>query len=191
MRPVAKSLALVAVLTVASCAQTSIVATWKDPNANSVHFSRVLVVVPSRDPSLRRTAEDELARRIDPARSVPSYTLFKDQELQDREALKQRAAELGFDGLVVFRIARVEKEVSWVPGAYWGPYYAIGGWPMWDPGYVQTDTVVHVETDVYDAKDDRLIWASRSKTYDPRSMKTLVDEVSRAVGKQMRKQGLL
>ncbi|MDB4966295.1 MAG: hypothetical protein JWN44_1984 [Myxococcales bacterium] len=191
MRPVAKWLALSVVVAAASCAQTSIVATWKDPNASSVHFNRVLVVVPSRDPSLRRTAEDELVRRIDPARAVPSYTQFKEDELLDRERLKQRAQEAGFDGMVVFRIARVEKETTWVPGAYWGPYYAIGGWPMWDPGYMQTDTVVHVETDVYDVQGDRLVWASRSKTYDPRSMKALVDDVSRAVGKQMKKQGLL
>ncbi|MCU1276641.1 MAG: hypothetical protein JWM53_187, partial [bacterium] len=69
MRPVARWLAVAGVLASASCASTTISASWKDPGASAVHFARVLVVVPSRDPSLRRTAEDELVRRIDPARA--------------------------------------------------------------------------------------------------------------------------
>jgi hypothetical protein len=182
---------LAGILATAACANTSIVAQWKDPSATNVRFTRVLVVVPSKDPALRRTAEDELVQRIDPGHAVPSYTLFQASELADRQLLKQRASELGFDGMVVFRVGRVDREVTWLPGAYWGPYYAIGGWPMYDPGWAQTNTIVHVETDVYDIRDDKLVWATRSKSYDPRSMQVLVDEVSRAVGKQMRKQGFL
>jgi hypothetical protein len=178
-------------LLVASCASTSIVSEWKDPNAATAHFGRVLVVAPSRDTAVRRSAEDELVRRLGPDRAAPSYTVLRDNELGDRALLKRRAMELGFDGLLVFRIARVEHEATWVPGTYWGPYYAIGGWPAWDPGYVATNTVVSVETDVYNVLDDRLVWASRSRTYDPRSMRSLVDDVSKAVSNAMHKQGLL
>jgi hypothetical protein len=179
------------VLFVAGCASTSIVSQWRDPAVQSARFARLLVVAPSRDLAVRRSAEDELVRQLGPDRAAPSYTVVRDDELVDRARLKQRAMELGFDGLLVFRIGRVEQQATWVPGTYWGPYYAIGGWPAWDPGYVQTNTVVHVETDVYSVLDDRLIWASRSRTYDPRSMHALVDDVSKAVGKAMRKQGLL
>jgi hypothetical protein len=179
------------ILLLTACASTSLVSTWKDPSVSAVHFNHVLVVAPSQDQALRRTAEDELVRRIGPNRAVPSYTVLQEPELVDRERLKQRAQQLGFDGMVVFRVGRVEKEATWVPGTYWGPYYAIGTWPAWNPGYVRTDTVVHVETDVYNVADDHLIWASRSRTYDPGSMKRLVDDVAQAVGKEMRKQGLI
>lgn len=189
MRP--KLLLSSLLLAVASCASTSIVSEWKDPAVSSLRFHRVLVVAPSRDPAIRHTAEDELVNRIGPERAVASYTMLQEQELADRTRLKQRAQEMGFDGMVVFRIARVENEATWVPGTYWGPYYAIGGWPAYDPGYVQTDTVVHVETDVYNVVDDHLVWATRSKTYDPSSMRKLVDEVASAVGKKMRDQNLL
>jgi hypothetical protein len=190
MKPLAKWLALSMVLAAVACGSTSIVATWKDPTASAVHFNHVLVVAPSKDPALRRTAEDELVNRIG-ANAVPSYRYFGESELSNRQELKQRAEQLGFDGLVVFRISSVQREATWVPGSYWGPYYAIGGWPMWDPGYVQTDTVVHVETDVYNIPNDKLVWASRSKTYDPRSMTALVDQVTKAVGKKMRAQGFI
>jgi hypothetical protein len=181
----------VGALLLSACASTSLVSTWRDPAVSSIHFDKVLVVMPSRDPAQRHSAEDELVRQLAPGRATPSYTLFRENELGDREGLKQRAHEMGFDGLVVFRIAQVEKEATWVPGSYWGPYYAIGGWPYWDPGYVRTDTVVYVETDVYSVGDDRLVWAARSKTYDPRSLRSLVDEVSKSVSKQMKKQGLI
>ena len=191
MRAIPRGVALVATIALTGCASTSIVAEWRDPGVTSMRFQRVLVVAPSRDPALRRTAEDELARRIGVARAVPSYQMLSDAESNDPLRLKQRALELGFDGMVVFRIARVEKEANWIPGSYWGPYYAIGGWPTYDPGYVRENTIVHVETDVYRVADDRMVWASRSKTYDPGSMRKLVDDVAHAVGKQMRKQGLI
>jgi hypothetical protein len=175
----------------AACAQTSIVATWKEPGAGPVRFNRVLVMAPSADSALRRTIEDELARRLRTGQATPSYTIFSDEELKDREAVQARAAQMGFDGVVVFRVVSVDRQATWVPGTYWGPYYAFGGWPVYDPGYVRTDTVVRVDTDVYSARDRRLIWASTSKTYDPSSVRKLVDEVTTAVTKQMRKQGLI
>src|SRR6478672_1302422 len=180
MRKIAQVLLSLSALGIASCASTSIVSEWKDPSASKMHFNRVLVVAPSHDPAVRHSAEDELVRRIGAERASASYAMLRDDELADRMRLKQRAMEMGFDGLVVFRIARVDQEANWVPGTYWGPYYAIGGWPAYDPGYIQTNTVVNVETDIYNVTDDRLIWASRSKTYDPSSIRKLVDEVSGA-----------
>jgi hypothetical protein len=78
-----------------------------------------------------------------------------------------------------------------VPGTYAGPYWAFGGWPMYDYGYVQTDTVVRVDTNIYSVPDNRLVWASASKTFNPGSARKLVDSVAKAVAKEMKKEGLV
>jgi len=125
------------------------------------------------------------------ANAVPSYSLFPGDQTLDPAQVRERVNQLGFDGMVVFRIAAVDKQATWVPGTYMGPSYAFGAWPVYDPGYIRTDTVVRVETDVYSLPDDRLIWASTSRTYDPKSTRSLVADVTKAVGKAMRKQGLV
>jgi len=173
------------------CSTTRIVSTWKEPSANAVEFRKVLVVSPSRDESLRRIAEDELVHEMTGTVAVPSYTILSQDQIQDQNLLKQLVRERGFDGLVVFRVAAVDQQFSWVPGAYAGPTYAYGGWPMYDPGYIHVDTVARVETNVYSVPDQKLIWASASNTFNPSSATSLVDDVARAVGKEMRKEGFL
>src|SRR5262245_40458807 len=114
-------------LLVAACATTSIVSTWKEPGLGSQRFHNVLVVAPANDPRLRRRIEDELVRRIGPAYATASYSFFPESEPPDRNVIRERAQAYGFDGILVFRVASVEKRGIWVPGSYAGPTYAFGG----------------------------------------------------------------
>jgi hypothetical protein len=145
---------------VSACASTAILSTWKEPGVGQVAFHKVLVLAPGRDPSIRRAAEDELVSRITRVLAVPSYTLIPDNEMGSQEAIRARAVAAGFDGAVVMRVVSVNRQATWVPGSWVGPYYAFGGWPAYDPGFVQVDTQVRVETNVYSLPDDKLLWAS-------------------------------
>jgi hypothetical protein len=190
-RILAAALMLAAAGELGGCASTTLLSTWKDPSIATLSFHRVLVIAPSRDPALRRTAEDEVVRRIKQGQAVPSYTLFNDSELGDNALIRTRAQAGGFDGIVVMRILSVDKQATWVPGMWAGPYYAYGGWPAYSPGYMQVDTYVRVETNVYSLPDDRLVWAAASRTVNPGSARALVSDTAQAVAKAMRKQGLV
>jgi hypothetical protein len=61
----------------------------------------------------------------------------------------------------------------------------------YSPGYVQRDTVVALESNVYSVKDDKLLWASRSETINPGTAQELVDSVLDATVKEMKKQKVL
>jgi hypothetical protein len=191
MRPQRFALLSLVALLATACASTQLVSTWKDPGTSQVYFRNVIAVAPVKDPAMRRAMEDELAREIKNTHAVPSYTVLSEEELSDPEKLKEKVQALGFDGMVVFRIVSVDKEATWVPGTYAGPYWAFGGWPAYDYGYVQTDTVVRVDTNVYSVPDNKLVWASASKTFNPGSAQKLVDSVAKAVAKEMKKEGLV
>jgi hypothetical protein len=75
-------------------------------------------------------------------------------------------------------------------GAF-GPYWGYGWGAVYQPGYLQSDTVVSVETLVYSLTRDKLLWASTSRTTDPRGLDNLVTEVANATAKEMIRQGLL
>ena len=38
---------------------------------------------------------------------------------------------------------------------------------MYSPSYLRTDTIVNVETLVYDLKADKLVWAGKSESKNP------------------------
>jgi hypothetical protein len=165
--------------------------TWRDPSVSRLTFHKVLVVAPM-NPLLRRSAEEALVRQLKNVQGVPSYTLIPDAEVSNNEQVRSAAESGGFDGIFIMRIAAVRREATWVPGLGAGPYYyAYGGWPAYDPGSYAFDTYVRVETNVYAMPDDRLVWASASRTVNPGSVGDLVTSTSKEIALAMRDQRLI
>jgi hypothetical protein len=194
------ALVLTLVGTLAACSSTTTELTnvWRDPTVSSIHFNKVLVVCMSRDQGFRRTVEDRIVSDI--SNGVASYTILSEEELRDRDRAKAKVKELGFDGAVITRVAQVEKEQQYMPGTVYatpGPYSPMWGYwgygwgTAYSPGYVVETQHVQVTTNVYSVKDEKLVWASRSKTTDPSSVTNLVDEVVDANATAMEKEGLL
>jgi hypothetical protein len=181
--------AAIAVAVAAGCATTHIVSAWKDPAFANVAFRKVLVVFQHRDPGLRRVLENEMASDIPNA--VPAHRIFRDEEIRDLELVKSRVRQEGFDSAVIMRVARVEREVSYVPGmVHWAPaysrfwgYWGYGWGLVYDPGYLRTDRIVNVVTHVYSIADDKLVWASQSETFNPTSLREAISEVVRVTAK--------
>ena len=189
------TMVVAAAFVLAACGSTTLTDVWKAPDTARLQFKKVLVVAISKDITWRRTIEDELVRRIRDVQAVASYQFFADGEPREWEAARERLKAAGFDGLITFRLAGVDKQQTYVPpvyanrgvGGYWG--YA---WPaVYTPGYTVTDTLVQVETLVYEIGGDKLVWASRSRSFNPANAKDLVNEVVDAVRDEMKKQGLI
>jgi hypothetical protein len=166
--------------------------------APPISFKKVLVVAQTKDQAVRRSIEDHLATKIPNA--TPSYRVLTEEEAQSQDHGRSKLAQAGYDGAVVVRFARVEKQTTYVPGTtWWGPapygtmwgYWGYGWGMAYDPGYIQRDTVVALESNVYDVSKDKLVWASRSETVNPESAQQLVDSVLDANVKEMKKQKVL
>ena len=116
--------------------------------------------------------------------------------------MKSRVEAAGFDGAVAWRAAGTDRETYYVPGAvlgapfgyrrFWG-FYPLGLEAVYEPGYLATERVVHIETLVYRVgpASDELVWAGNSETVDPASIDGLIDGVSRAVSDELQRKGLL
>jgi hypothetical protein len=207
-RKKAVRLLLISVLTVASFAcgtTTSFQSTWKSPTAQPLHLKgrKVVAVFVSRDPSLRRRAEDAMAREIMArgAEGVAAYTFLSDQEIHDRDAAKAKAESLGFAGAVVMRVVGSETVYGrrpagaiWVGpqyGRFWGGYWGWGWGTVWEPAYLTVDKIVKVETLVYSLERDELVWAGVSRTFDPIGINDFIAELATAVSERMEKDGLI
>jgi hypothetical protein len=177
--------ALTLLLLMGACApNTEVINSWKDPNAQPRKFNKVLAVFMTKDVGMRRAGEDELVRKL--GNAVASYTVLPEEVTGDRAKAKAWIQKQGFDGLVIMRPLAVNQETTYVPGqAYVVPSHYSSAWGYWgtgwgyayDPGYVQQDQVVTVEANVYSVADGKLIWASHTKTYNPESVKNLVNDI--------------
>ena len=189
------SLAVAFLLAACASNSTELVNAWKDPTLSTRHFNKVLAVFISKEEGLRRAAEDELARKL--GNAVPAYSVFPDSLLTDRSKAKAWVKQAGFDGAVIMRPVSVDRETTYVPGqtyvvpapysSMWG-YWGTGWSYAYDPGYVQQDQVVSVEGNVYSVADGKLIWASRTKTYNPESVRQLVNEIVDVTVAEMKRQ---
>ena len=197
-------LSVVVLLAVAAgCASTSIRDSWAvDDIATRSPFDKILVMYIDPTEGTRRDAEDALVSRLGGGRAVASYSLFSAQDLQNAEGNQSQIADRlrseGFDGAVVMRVVDEDQELSYSPGmtypAYYGGFYDFYGygWGMAStPGYMRTNTIVSVETNVYDLNDDDLVWAGVTQTTNPSQIAGMVNEIADAVEKNLRDRGLI
>lgn len=189
---------------------TQVLTSWKAPDASPLEprGGTVAAAAMIESEAARRTAEDALARELSArgARGVPLYTLTAARGAEREAEVRAALERAGAVGVVVLRPLAVDREqtvtapatyVTPAYGAYWGGYYAYGWGAAWrpdvvaTPARVRTDTTVSIETVVYSLRQNRLVWAGRSRTVNPRSVDALVTEVAGAVADRLRTEGVL
>jgi hypothetical protein len=161
-------------LMVTACASTQLTSVWRDPSYQT-RPEKIMVVGVARNPINRRLFEDEFVRQLKSrgTDAIASYTVIPDKQQDDQEAIANKVKELGADTVLITRLVSKKIVQVYVPGtAYYPPPY-YGRWPdyygygyryMYTPGYIAEDQYAIIETNLYDAKSDKLVWAASSET---------------------------
>jgi len=204
MMPCLRALpAYAAALCLAGCvATTTFTSVWKAPEVPAVSTAgrTVAAVFVSREESKRRAAEDAMAKDLNLRgfHGVAAYTILAEERPRDAEAARARLKDAGADAVVVMREVAKDQRITYTPGYVFpdyyrgfGPFWGYGWGLAYDPGYLRSDTIVSVETLIYSLQRDKLVWASTSRTTNPKDLGTLVSEVADATAREMVKQGLL
>jgi hypothetical protein len=199
MRTFQAGCAIAALGIVTACGpSTELTAVWRTPDTIGPRFQKVLVVAQAPQESVRRTVENALVRNI--PRGVASFSALGGIDVKDTERARAKIASDGFDGAVVVRFVGVDRQTSYVPGtAYWGPapygslwgYWAYGWVGAYDPGYMKTENVISLESNVYAVSTEKLLWSSRSESVSPVSVDSMIDDLVAATIREMKKQGVL
>ncbi|ALP54507.1 hypothetical protein Tel_15865 [Candidatus Tenderia electrophaga] len=195
-------------LFIAACASTEITGKWKD-RTYTQSIDKMLVIGMSKDQTRRRIYEDTLVQKLEQkgVTAVSSATLFAaDQELS-QDVLEPVLERESFDAMLVTRLVDVEKDTRYVPGHvvsspfYYPPphdyYYNFYDYHLrtrpivYSPAYLVDDTIVSLETNVYETRKDTLIWSLTSKSFNPNSANQIIEELSEIITEQLEKDGLI
>ena len=189
------------VLLLAGCVATQVNAVWKDPSYTT-RPAKIMVIGVARNPLNRRIFEDEFVAQLKRhgTEAIASYTVVPDKKQDDQEAIAAKVRELGADSVLVTRLVSRKTVQTIVPGTIyypppyygsWTDYYAYGYHYLYTPGYIAEDEYAVIETNLYSARDDKLVWATTSETSITDSNPDLIREYIGTMVRTMVEHGLL
>lgn len=164
-----------------SCASTTLITVWKKESFHGT-IGKIMVVGAFRTSSVRNFFEDEFVRQLRTRgiSAVASYTVVPIDALSGKDIVIKQAREAGADAVLVTRYVGKKTVESYVPGEgfpfpqyyyHWGPYYDY----IFQPGYMVTSEYAYAETNIYDAENETLIWAGRSRTLLSANEQSLIE----------------
>ena len=195
------ALLILAAMLVTACATTQLNSAWKDPSYHA-RPAKIMVIGVAKKPLKRRLFEDEFVAQLKArgTEAIASYTVLPDKKQDDQAAIAAKVKELGADTVLITR--QVSKKIvkTYVPGTiyYPPPYY--GTWPdyygygyryMYSPGYIAEDEFAVIETNLYETRNDKLVWAASSETVMSDTNQSLIRTYIGVMVKTMGEHGLL
>lgn len=170
--------AVVSLILLSSCATTKILGTWKNPG-HRAQPRKILIIGMSKSPNTRVLYENEFVRELK-GRGIEAragHTLLSEGFVIDPETLRKLVNEQGIDTVLVTRLVdrKTAETVAAAPplvsatGFYQDMYESFGRSyeNTYYPGYVYTQDVVSLETDIYDVASRQLVWRAFSSTFVP------------------------
>ena len=169
------SLCTVALL--AACQTTTIKSAWYDTTYNGGVLKKAVVIASDGTTSDSRVFEDILVQKFSAAgvMAIPGYSTVPPTSRTAEGPFAAAVAATGADAVLMVRLLRIDTKTQvstmMMPGPMWGPWGGFYGGPGWYPATDITQyDVATVESNLYDVRTKRLIWAATSDTINPRNV---------------------
>jgi hypothetical protein len=202
MRIPRTALCLPIALLLAACASTTIRSAWFDTSYQGGPLKKIVVVGVGAQAVDRRVFEDAFAQRLRAAGvdALPGYTVVSDEARQSEAAFNTAIEGSGADGVLIVQLLGVDTHTqittTMVPssnlGWGWGRGWGSGFGPTWVPvQQVSQYDVARVETNLYEARTRRLIWAASTDTLNPASVARETPRFADLIIRELRARGLI
>lgn len=197
------AVAVLAMATLAACSSTSLKEAWTDPEYKGQPLKRVLVIGVTENVRNRRAFEDAMvsAFRGRGVEAISSATISPPSMEIDEDMLRAKVKELNADAVLVTRMVGVEKETIYTPGTstytraprYYSfhDYYSTAYQAVYEPGYIREYDVVKLESNLYESREEKLIWSVASSSFAPQSAQEVINELSKIIIEDMARNGLV
>jgi hypothetical protein len=208
MKKVTILVLLLSLLGLALGKSTKLVMSWKNPAyASAKKFDRVLALGLSDKTAVRADFEDALAAQLTQtgvtAIAGNSILLRPESTQMDLNYLKIQIREHKIDAVVVSRLIKVEKNVTYIPGGpYVSPfpyyntfygYYRVVYPVVYSPDYLREEKKVRIETNLFStaSPDGELVWTGGTDTFNPSNVDKSINALVKLVVKEMQSEGVL
>jgi hypothetical protein len=192
------AMALFGAILLSSCASTQVTAAWRDDAYTSTP-QKALVLLVTGKPTLLRVFEDEFSQQLKNRgiEAVPGYSLLPLDKKLDNEEIAAAAEKIHADTVFITRLVDKKSYETYYPGsvyvthpgAYnpgWNDYYSRGfDYYHASPGYTVQRDILYVETQLFDVKNQHLIWSVMTETVVGDPMETEVRSFVKVIMKNL------
>lgn len=190
----------------AIAASTKLVLSWRNPEATAKQFRKILVIGMSDRVEVRANFEDALSAKVarPGIQAIPGNTILLRPEgtAVNLDYIKEQIRSNQIDAVIVSRLVKIDKNITYVPGQafypypYYGTFYGYYGtvYPVvYTPGYLKEEKKIRIETNFYSTEglEGQLVWTGMSDTFNPSSTAKAIDSVVKLVAAELEKQQLL
>ena len=196
---------------IASCSNgIRVTNSWKNPKPDTAgkKYHTIFIAALTDNQYARNTIEEHLAEAAKEhgyATVTSGMVLtptFSQNKIPDKTQIMDKVKESNSDA--IFTIALVSKEdmsryvpgeVSNSPSYSWyttfGGYYGTIAGPIYTPGYYTTDRVYYLQSNLFDARNEQLLWSARTETYNPSNIEKFSKQFTETMIKQLERDGIL
>jgi hypothetical protein len=198
---------LALVLIALSCNSTRVSSSWSAKNYTAPVYQHLLVwgILSRNDSTLRYQMEHHLVGDL---RSL-GYTAYSSMDVMGNQAFDRigekevvaRFMNSGVDAIITIVLLDRKKESDYKPGhieykpvteyEYLEKYYTQKYIQVYTPGYYQTTTRYFWESNLYDLRPEKLVYAVRTRSFNPSSTTALAHENGLQILKDMIQQKIL
>ncbi|MFH1983171.1 MAG: hypothetical protein ABIL58_15110 [Pseudomonadota bacterium] len=187
----------------AGCAGTRLTNVWKDPAYKGSGVTSVLVIAVAQKQETRLLFEKSLAGALTRAgvTAVVSSDPLPQMSKLDKQDIQQAAMDARCDSVIITHLVGIEnEEIHETPvygrsmyntGYGYGYYYSYAYEYVMFPGAVYDQTSVRLETNLYDAASETLLWRASSKTVDPKSVGGAIEDITAVLADNLKRDKML
>lgn len=197
-------------LMVSSCgSNTRITGAWKNPKKPKA-YAAILVAALTENVNAKQTVENDLAsvlsrENVKALKSIDVFPVtFSGDITTNKDAMLDKIRTTDAEAILTISLINTETENRYVPGTYgYEPvtrfnYYGLfsGYYTYWyprvyTPGYYTEEKTYFIETNLYDAKTEELMWSAQSETYNLGTLQAFSMEYSRLVVNKLQEDGIV
>jgi len=203
-----------------SCATTRLTGSWVNPDYQDDGFNRILVLGVAESQTYIRILENSLSRQLNKhgIMAEPGYSLFDPEKRPSKEAIAREISNKGFDAMIISKITGRRKEEVVQPGEFyyvrepffgprfyswhssrfpryygqhWYDYYSRSYTLVHEPGYVKEYEIMTVESNIYDARTEELIWSGVTDTVVERDTEDMINSLVNTLISELEKKRLI
>ncbi len=197
MQALRRLVTLCAIALLAGCQTTSFKSAWYDTTYTGGVLKKVVVIANDGTTANSRVFEDIFVQKFNAAgvTGVPGYSTVPLETRAAEGPFATAVAATGADAVLMVRLLRVDTKTQvstmMMPGPMWGPWGGYYGGPGWYPATDITQyDVATVESNLYDVRTKRLIWAATSDTINPTTVAKEAPNFADLLIAQFRARGL-
>ncbi|HEY6506345.1 MAG TPA: hypothetical protein VIZ28_20355 [Chitinophagaceae bacterium] len=205
---------LIVFLVLSSCSpNVKVTNSWKNVevlSSSQKKYTSIFISAFTANMNAKVTVETALAKAAQSKgyKAVRSIDLFpgdiSGKNVPDKDLVLRKIKQLGCDAIFTVAVVDEQSETRYVQGSFgvgiaYNPYAMYGHYGTYGhynnywynsamyttPGYYSTDKTYFLESNLFDAETEKILWSAQSKAVNPKNLETFTEKYTYEIVKKI------